>query len=117
MPAKGQFATEPTYGNRILYFETKGPASGKLDFATSYNVQRREAQGLAGKAIQQQLTDMQRALFLSANRKIPLQGKQLALLEGLDLSGEPLNYFIYPYVEVDGKPWDKITTSFRFEDR
>lgn len=31
-------------------------------------------------------------------------------------SGEPLNYFIYPYVEVDGAPHDGITLSFSFKD-
>jgi transglutaminase-like putative cysteine protease len=30
--------------------------------------------------------------------------------------GEPLNYFIYPYVEVDGKPVAKVERSFRFRD-
>lgn len=29
---------------------------------------------------------------------------------------QPLNYFIYPHVEVDGKPWrEKVPTRFRFE--
>lgn len=30
-------------------------------------------------------------------------------------SGEPLNYFIYPYVEVDGKPLDDVPARFAFE--
>ena len=30
--------------------------------------------------------------------------------------GEPLNYFIYPYVEVDGIPHDKMTLRFSFGD-
>ncbi len=30
--------------------------------------------------------------------------------------GEPLNYFIYPYVEVDGQPFSKVEKSFRFRD-
>jgi transglutaminase-like putative cysteine protease len=29
---------------------------------------------------------------------------------------EPLNYFLYPYAEVDGKPFNQIKTSFRFQD-
>ena len=29
---------------------------------------------------------------------------------------EPLNYFLYPYVEVNGKKFDKVKTSFRFKD-
>ena len=33
-------------------------------------------------------------------------------------AGKPLNYFVYPYIEVNGKPWPKtkIQTRFRFED-
>lgn len=30
--------------------------------------------------------------------------------------GEPLNYFIYPYVEVDGKPFKDFGISFSFKD-
>jgi len=29
---------------------------------------------------------------------------------------EPLNYFLYPYVEVDGKTFGQVKTSFRFKD-
>lgn len=31
-------------------------------------------------------------------------------------AGEPLNYFIYPYVEVDGKPWAGVEKRFSFRD-
>lgn len=31
-------------------------------------------------------------------------------------SGEPLNYFIYPYAEVDGVPFGKLQSSFSFRD-
>ncbi len=30
--------------------------------------------------------------------------------------GEPLNYFIYPYVEVDGKPFSQVQTRFAYRD-
>lgn len=30
--------------------------------------------------------------------------------------GEPLNYFVYPYVEVDGKEYPNVSTHFSFED-
>ena len=30
--------------------------------------------------------------------------------------GEKLNYFIYPYAELDGKPYDKIERSFSFRE-
>lgn len=31
-------------------------------------------------------------------------------------AGKPLNFFVYPYVEVDGKPYEKVTRKFMFED-
>ena len=30
--------------------------------------------------------------------------------------GEPLHYFIYPYVEVDGKPYKQVKSTFRYAD-
>ena len=30
--------------------------------------------------------------------------------------GAALNYFVYPYVEVDGKPYDKLDKQFSFEE-
>lgn len=32
-------------------------------------------------------------------------------------AGAPLNYFIYPYVEVDGQPFAKVARKFQYEDR
>lgn len=42
--------------------------------------------------------------------------------EGRDLTfapkqaGEPLNYFVYPYVEVDGEPWEGVEQTFTYRD-
>lgn len=42
--------------------------------------------------------------------------------EGRDLvlspkqAGEPLNFFVYPYVEVDGEPWEKVSQTFTYRD-
>ncbi len=33
------------------------------------------------------------------------------------MKGGPLNYFIYPYVEVDGKPWDQVEREFSYRDQ
>jgi hypothetical protein len=43
----------------------------------------------------------------SIGRDIELTPKQ---------SGKPLNFFIYPYVEVDDKAYDKVQRKFSFED-
>lgn len=50
--------------------------------------------------------DENRVLF-SMGRDITLSPKQ---------KGEPLNYFIYPYVEVDGKPYTAVDTEVVFQD-
>lgn len=43
----------------------------------------------------------------SVGRDITLSPKQ---------DGGPLNYFVYPYVEVDGKEYPNVSTHFSFED-
>jgi transglutaminase-like putative cysteine protease len=45
---------------------------------------------------------------LSVGRDITLSPKQ---------AGEPLNYFVYPYVEVDGKPHAALDKQFAFADQ
>jgi len=32
-------------------------------------------------------------------------------------AGDPLNYFIYPYVEVNGQPYSKVTRTFHYKDQ
>ncbi len=50
--------------------------------------------------------DAHRVLF-SRGRDITLQPPQ---------QGPPLNYFIYPYVEIDGAPFADVDLRFRFRD-
>jgi transglutaminase-like putative cysteine protease len=50
--------------------------------------------------------DANRVQF-TVGRDLTLQPKQ---------HGAPLNYFIYPYVEVDGKPFDKVEKKFSFRE-
>lgn len=50
--------------------------------------------------------DANRVQF-SMGRDIVLNPKQ---------AGEPLNYFVYPYVEVDGKKWENVANDFSFAD-
>jgi transglutaminase-like putative cysteine protease len=51
-----------------------------------------------------------------------LDENRVQLTVGRDLvlaprqAGAPLNYFIYPYVEVDGQPFGKVAKTFRYED-
>jgi transglutaminase-like putative cysteine protease len=45
---------------------------------------------------------------------------QLSVGRDLELvppqQGEPLNYFVYPYAEVDGKAWDGVGHKFEYRD-
>jgi transglutaminase-like putative cysteine protease len=50
--------------------------------------------------------DANRVQF-STGRDVELSPKQ---------DGPALNYFVYPYVEVDGKPYDKLDKQFSFEE-
>ena len=45
--------------------------------------------------------------LISVGRDIDLVPKQ---------SGPPVNIFFYPYVEVDGKEWNGVKTSFQFKN-
>ena len=49
-----------------------------------------------------------------ANRVLFSRGRDVTLAP--PQQGPPLNYFIYPYVEVDGQPFDQVAHEFRFED-
>lgn len=58
-----------------------------------------------------------RAYFFGAhdeNRVQFSQGRDIELTPRQ--SAGPLNYFIYPYVEVDGRPYDHVTHRFSYRD-
>src|SRR5208283_4933768 len=51
---------------------------------------------------------------VDANRVKFSNGRDITLSPKQD--GPPLNYFVYPYVEVDGKPYEAISKQFSFEE-
>jgi hypothetical protein len=51
---------------------------------------------------------------VDANRVQLSTGRDIALSPKQD--GPALNYFVYPYVEVDGKPYDKLDKQFSFKE-
>ena len=51
---------------------------------------------------------------LDANRVKFSTGRDITLSPKQD--GPPLNYFVYPYVEVDGKPYEAVGKQFTFEE-
>src|SRR5271169_6731516 len=48
------------------------------------------------------------------NRVQFTQGRDIKLVPAQE--GPPLNYFVYPYVEVDGKEYPNVSIAFSFED-
>ena len=54
---------------------------------------------------------------LTADRVAFSTGRDIELVPSSN--ADPLNYFVYPYVEVDGKPWpkDKIKLNFSYLDK
>ena len=51
---------------------------------------------------------------VDANRVQFSTGRDLTLSPKQD--GPALNYFVYPYVEIDGKPYEKLDKKFSFEE-
>jgi transglutaminase-like putative cysteine protease len=53
---------------------------------------------------------------LTADRVVFSTGRDLVLEPKQD--GPAINFFVYPYVEVDGKPWpeDRVVRHFTFSD-
>ncbi len=51
---------------------------------------------------------------VDANRVQLSTGRDITLTPKQD--GKPLNYFVYPYVEIDGKSYEGISRSFSFAD-
>ncbi len=51
---------------------------------------------------------------LDANRVRFSTGRDITLSPKQD--GPPLNYFVYPYVEIDGKPYEAVSKQFSFEE-
>ena len=92
-------ATDDDYGNQIAYFETT--VDGDFGFSTKYKILRREMQGLKKSQDATQLNDIQRAQFLAPNKKVPLEGKQVELLNDIVFADEPLAIARTLYNRVD----------------
>lgn len=104
LPAKSETGTEPKYGNKMIYFETKGPAEGAISFQTPYLITRKEVHGLPGNARtapDQKLTEEQRKFYLTGDKLVPVGGKPAELLKDLKLEGKPLDVAKLLYNRVD----------------
>ena len=104
LPGNGQEGTEERFGNKMLSFEVAAPKSGEVTFKTNYEVVRKEVHGLPPEKMGMQpvkLTDEQRKLLLSADKKVPIGGKPLELLAGKELPAEQLKLARMLYDRVD----------------
>ncbi|HXG12646.1 MAG TPA: transglutaminase-like domain-containing protein [Gemmataceae bacterium] len=87
LPAKGTIRTEPKYGNQVLYLEAKADPQGKIAVGVVYRVKRREVKAdLDGKAD----SDQNLERFLKPDSRVPVGGKPLTLIAGLDLPADQL---------------------------
>jgi transglutaminase-like putative cysteine protease len=87
LPGEVKIGKESKYGNRILYFEAKADADGKIPFAVTYLVTRREVRAdLKSTESDKSATD----LFLKPDAKVPVGGKSLSLIKDKTLPKDPV---------------------------
>jgi len=101
LPAKGTLSREAKYGNRLLYFETVVPSSGRLAFSVTYQVERQAIHFDRLSPPKRDLSEKERRLFLAPNAKVPIKGKPLKLLSGLRLPGSVMELARVLYDSVD----------------
>jgi hypothetical protein len=51
---------------------------------------------------------------LTENRVQFTTGRDITLVP--EQKGKPLNFFIHPYVEINGAPYEKVERKYSFED-
>jgi hypothetical protein len=103
-PGKVSETTEPRYGNKLLYFETKIPASGEFTVDVPYEVVRHEVllkTSDPNRRSAEKLTAAERALFSGVDQMVPKTGKPLALLTSVELRKDKLEIARQLYDIVD----------------
>lgn len=99
LPGKGTVGTETKYGNAILFVEAKADAAGKVPLRITYRVKRRE---VTSDLKEQVPAKKDLELFLKPDAKVPLGGKPLTLLAGIDLPRDQLRMGRVFYDVVNG---------------
>ena len=83
LPAEGKIGREAEYGNEILYVEAKADTDGKVPLKVVYKITRREVKGDGGKDVKESPDLLAR--YLKPDAKVPIDGKPLELLKGVEL--------------------------------
>ena len=103
-PSQIEFAVESVYGNKMGYFETTVDEFGPLKFNCSYDVQRSEIRaldGAEGSDHHTKLTKDEYDLYLSSNKRVPVDGKPTSLLDKLTFSSDTIDIARKLYDRVD----------------
>ena len=98
-PAKPTTAREAKYGNCMVHFDTTAPASGEVSFSITYAVTRAEVKALNRDG--EELPQEERRLFLKPNRKVPVTGRPLDLLRGINAPDGALQLGRFLYNRTD----------------
>ncbi|HWE03559.1 MAG TPA: transglutaminase domain-containing protein [Tepidisphaeraceae bacterium] len=93
LPDGLQIATEPRYGNSMLYFAARATAEGTARFSVSYRVTRYALAGVADAN--------EGPKFLAPDKLVPTGGKTLQLLAGKTIPADPLAAARFIYDAVD----------------
>ena len=81
VPVEPQQTTESKYGNQMLHFELEPSSAKPLTFQVTWQITRNEVRGLDHSDPDARLDDAKRKTFLSANAKVPIDGKPLTLID------------------------------------
>jgi len=102
VPVEPQQTTESKYGNQMLHFELEPSSAKPLTFQVTWQITRNEVRGLDHSDPDARLDDAKRKIFLSANAKVPIDGKPLTLIDSSKLSRDnPIKLGRSLYERVD----------------
>jgi transglutaminase-like putative cysteine protease len=102
VPVEPQQTTESKYGNQMLHFELEPSSAKPLTFQVTWQITRNEVRGLDHSDPDARLDDAKRKTFLSANAKVPIDGKPLTLIDSSKLSRDnPIKLGRSLYERVD----------------
>ncbi len=119
IPANARFTNEAKYGNQIIYFQTMANESREITFQISCQVERHEVRSLTDTDDQlaKTLTSQQQIKFLTANQRVPIGGKLLALIPLVDLPQDAMGrgHVLYNHVG-DHMRYDKSKAGYGHGD-
>ncbi len=101
LPEDVKETAESVHGNKMKYFEFSVGDSDEFPFEVKYQIERSEINSL-NRESSATLTDAEQARYIEANRMVPIDGKPLELLQGVELPESDLEAARALYERVDG---------------